>query len=211
MFTGIIEETGIVKDFRRIKGSARLSIKPEKSFNLVKCGDSISVNGACLTVVDLTNKLLTFDVMEETLRKTNIKRLDRGSVVNLERALKSDGRVEGHFVLGHVDGERQIKIIRKYATPYLDILLSGDDRRYVVKKGSVAIDGISLTVSDVFADALRVNIIPYTFKNTNLKHKSSGDFVNIEFDILGKYIIGSTDHKVSSRITDDFLKNKGFI
>lgn len=213
MFTGIIEQTGIVKDIS-IKGDTRqLSVYLSKKADSLKIGDSISVSGVCLSVVTFEKNNLIFDVTEETFKNTSLRRAKTNDIVNIERSLKREGGLDGHFVLGHVDGTRKIKALKKDSRPYTDILIFPDDKPYVVKKGSIAIDGISLTVSEVYESAIRVFLIPHTLENTNLKHKKAGDEVNIEFDILGKYAQKRLlcEKNGSSRLTEEFLKNHGFI
>lgn len=191
MFTGIIEEIGVLEDLSRRKDTYRLKIRTDKKIAPVKNGDSLSVSGVCLTLVDAKGNNLFFDVTEETFRKSAFRYLRHNSVVNIEKALELRSRLDGHFVLGHVDSAQKIKFMQKYHRPYIDVSIGKDDRKYIVKKGSVAIDGISLTVGEDYTNRMRLYIIPYTLANTNLQHKKIGDWVNVEFDILGKYILKS--------------------
>ena len=213
MFTGIIEKTGIIKELSRIRDTHRLSVYIEEDFNSVKKGDNLAINGACLTVTDIRKNLLLFDVMDETFKNTSFPHLKNNDVVNLERALRREGRLEGHFVLGHVDGKQKILSIEKHAHPYIDVSVSTNDKKYVVRKGSITIDGISLTIGDVYTDRVRVYLIPYTLGHTSLRHKNAGDWINVEFDILGKYMKNYTEHakNAPSRVTAGFLKDNGFI
>ncbi|MFH1381108.1 MAG: riboflavin synthase [Candidatus Omnitrophota bacterium] len=213
MFTGIIEKTALVKSIAKNKNAYKLQLSFDKKPDLTKLGDSISVNGVCLTVVGIQNNLLEFDVMGETFSETSLRNMKCGEIVNIEMALKADSRMDGHFVLGHVDCARKIKLIEKGDKPYLDVSILPVDKMYVVKKGSIAVDGISLTIGEVFSDTIRVFIIPYTLKNTNLERKKCGSWVNIEFDILGKYIINKAvlNTDVKSGITKGFLKTQGFV
>jgi len=211
MFTGIVEGIGGVVTLSRRADIHRLTINSRREFKDVKSGDSLSINGACLTLLKQKGNVLEFDVMKETFAKTSFRYLKAGDIVNIERALEREARIDGHFVLGHVDSVRKIKALNKKHDPYLDIDLRREDRQYVVKKGSVAIDGISLTVSELFEDRLRVSIIPYTLENTNFKYKNAADFVNVEFDILGKYILKKSEEKKPAAVTENFLKDKGFI
>ena len=206
MFTGIIEKTATIKNLTRKQSTCRLTIYIKKDLDSVKKGDSISVNGACLTVVDIRKNHLTFDIMHETFRNTSFSHSKSNDIVNIERSLEWKSRLDGHFVLGHVDSVQKIKTIKKNARPYVEVAISPDDKTHVVRKGSIAIEGISLTIGEVYKDRIRVYIIPYTLQNTNLKYKKTGDWVNIEFDILGKYA-----HKSPQVLTEEFLKNKGFI
>lgn len=213
MFTGIVENTGRIKNLSRKVDTYRLEVLAEQKLNSVKIGDSVSVNGTCLSVVGTSGKTISFDIMAETFKKTSFPRLKNNNIVNLERSLELNSRLDGHFVSGHVDSVQKIKEIRKHKKPYIDIAIAKDDRIYVVKKGSVAIDGISLTIGEICSDKIRVYIIPHTLQNTNLRFKKKGDAVNIEFDVLGKYALNAVLHKkyTPSPITKEFLKNKGFI
>jgi riboflavin synthase len=213
VFTGIVNRTGIVKGISRKRDTHRLEISTKPRTDSVKEGDSLAINGTCLTLVDMKGNTLLFDIMQETFAKTSFTHLKRNDVVNVERSLGWKARVEGHFVLGHIDSVQKIKAIKKAPRPYMDVSVAKDDRMYVVRKGSVAIDGISMTVGDVFTDAIRVYIIPYTLENTNLKYKKRGGWVNIEFDILGKYIKNRQCYgkEAASAVTKGFLKDRGFI
>lgn len=189
IFTGIIEELGKVRDIRTGSRSCQLEIGAGVVLTDVKLGDSIAVNGVCLTVVDFDSDRFVADVMWETLRKTNLERLHTGDLVNLERALRLGDRLGGHLVLGHVDGVGRIIEQRQ-----VDIALvtrigcSPELLRYVLPKGSVAVDGISLTVVECLSDSFTVSLIPHTAKSTTLGWKKPGDLVNLETDIIGKYV-----------------------
>lgn len=189
MFTGIIEEVGNVTAIGRGESSARFTIGAKKIVTGTGIGDSITVNGACLTVVDLTSDSLTFDAVYETLQKTALGALAIGDPVNLERSLAASGRFDGHIVQGHVDGQGTIASIREIDhSYYIYISASPSLTRYIVRKGSIAIDGISLTVVDSDERTFSVAIIPHTWQNTNLNSKIAGDPVNLETDIIGKYV-----------------------
>ncbi|MBI1176008.1 riboflavin synthase [bacterium] len=193
MFTGIVEETGQVADIRKSKQGIRLVVAAAKCAQRVANGDSIAVNGCCLTVVKRERKragdLLHFDLLIETWNRTNLKQVSPGSAVNLERSLKADGRLGGHFVTGHIDGVGKIiKWERKGADHILEIQTLPEILRYLVFKGSVAVDGISLTVAKVLKNRFRIWIIPHTFEVTALRERKVGDEVNLEADILGKYV-----------------------
>lgn len=189
MFTGIIEEAGTVDSFTPASQSWRLRINARVALQDVAIGDSIAVNGCCLTVVRFGEGALEFDVLEETRRLTSFSVLDAGAPVNLERSLRFDGKVGGHFVSGHVDGLGLIQVFeQRGADHYLRIRGPVGSGRGVVHKGSIAIDGISLTVAEVEADEFAVWLIPHTLSVTNLRGKKTGDPVNLEFDLLGKYV-----------------------
>src|SRR5574340_431269 len=189
MFTGIIEEMGQVKSLRRSGGSARLTVSASKVLDGTVLGDSICVNGVCLTVVEMSAGEFSADVAVETLKVTNLGDLTAGSKVNLERALQLSARIGGHLVSGHVDGVGRIREKREEGNGWR-ILFDAPETvlRYVIKKGSIAIDGISLTVADVDLAGFSVAMIPHTAKLTTLGHKKAGDTVNLEADIIGKYV-----------------------
>ena len=193
MFTGIVEETGTVEGIRESKTGIDLAIRARVCAGGTKVGDSISVNGCCLTVSKLQRRsrgaLLHFDLLRETWTRTNLQFVQRGSLVNLERSLAADGRLGGHFVTGHIDGVGKItRWERAGADHVLDIAAPRDVLGYVVFKGSVAVDGISLTVAGVTKSGFRIWIIPHTFEVTALRERKVGDAVNLEADILGKYV-----------------------
>lgn len=213
MFTGIIEEMGLVNELIRHASSATLSVKAEKVSLDTKQGDSISVNGACLTVIENNNGVLKFDVSSETLTKTNLANLKSGERVNLERALLANSRLGGHFVTGHVDFVSKIKKIQKIADNIkISFEIDYYAFKYIAPKGSVAIDGISLTIGEVLEDFFTVYLIPYTISNTTLGFKKEGDTINVELDILAKYtekLLSPKEKK--SNITPQFLAEHGFI
>jgi len=213
MFTGIIEQTGIIKDISGGGGTHRLRVYLSKKQDSAKIGDSVSVNGVCLTIAGIEKHHLLFDIMEETFRNTTFRRMKTNDVVNVERSRAWKERIEGHFVLGHVDGARKVKSIKKDAHPCIDIAILPGDRLCLVKKGSLAIDGISLTVGALYESAIRVFLIPHTLRSTTLKYKKAGDEINVEFDILGKYARSSLLYGKSAlpAVTEDLLKNNGFI
>ena len=208
MFTGIIEETGKIQSIT----SNKLTVECGTVLEGTRLGDSIAVNGVCLTVTELSSKSFTADVSYETLRVTSLNNLKAGSFVNLERAMKADGRFGGHMVYGHVDGLGKIVNIQKN-DDFFDIKIELDEKdlKYAVKKGSITVDGISLTIAEIVGKEIRLAIIPHTFENTNLKLLKKGDFVNIETDITAKYIekfLSTSDNK--SRISLEFLQEHGF-
>ena len=215
MFTGIVEETGSIKNIKRGAASAELSIEASKVLEDVALGDSIAVNGVCLTVTDFSGSMFTADVMHETLDRSSLGALRPGSPVNLERAMKTDGRFGGHIVSGHIDGTGHISnISRDDNAIWYTIDTSGDILRYIVEKGSIAIDGISLTVAPVDESSFKVSIIPHTAANTILAVKKVGDVVNLENDIIGKYVeklMRTAENETEeSCITEAFLIENGF-
>lgn len=216
MFTGIIEETGIVKTFQRSGGSSFLRIQAKKVLENTQIGDSIAVNGVCLTVTAMDGSTFQADVMNETISRSSLGGLSGGSMVNLERAMAANGRFGGHIVSGHIDGTGEITAIEKdgIATWYT-ISANADILRYIVEKGSVAIDGVSLTVAKVDGKGFSVSIIPHTAANTILPTKKVGDRVNLENDIISKYVEklmlpGNTAIPEKSRIDMRFLAENGF-
>ncbi|WP_221028859.1 riboflavin synthase [Actomonas aquatica] len=189
MFTGIIEETGIIQSFAASDKAWRLVVAARVALEDVALGDSIAINGCCLTVVDHDESSLSFDVLAETKRLTTLDDLGEGGVVNLERAVRFNGKMGGHFVSGHVDGRGTIDVIEaRGADTYLRVQAPAGTGRYLIHKGSIAIDGISLTVAEVEGDTFAVWLIPHTMAHTNLHTKTVGDRVNLEFDQLGKYV-----------------------
>ena len=191
MFTGIIEEKGRVAAFTQGEKSWRLKLTAKAALAGIAHGDSIAVNGCCLTVTDFDTHAGTveFDVLEETKRLTSFSVLKPGSAVNLERSLRFDGKMGGHFVTGHIDGLGVIEILEKRGNDYYMLVRAPQgSARYLIHKGSIAIDGISLTVAETDGDSLAVWLIPTTMDVTNLSEKRAGDPVNLEFDLLGKYV-----------------------
>lgn len=215
MFTGIIEELGTVIKLDQQGVSARITIDADKVLENTKLGDSIAVNGVCLTVTDLGKSTFGADVMAETLRRSSLGVLKKGSKVNLERAMAADGRFGGHMVSGHIDGTGEIAKISPegtavwYTIEAPECILDG-----IVEKGSIAIDGISLTVADVTERNFSVSIIPHTGANTTLSLKKQGDIVNLENDVVGKYVqkfLSKKKEKTESNITEEFLGKYGFL
>ncbi|HSI07168.1 MAG: riboflavin synthase [Rariglobus sp.] len=189
MFTGIVEETGKVVAFTQGADSWKLQIAAEVALQDVALGDSIAVNGCCLTVTRFDTGNVWFDVLEESRRLTNLSTVVAGAAVNLERALRFGGKIGGHFVTGHVDGMGVIEVFEpRGADHYLRVRAPAGQGRYLIHKGSITIDGISLTVAEVAGDTFAVWLIPTTIQVTNLREKQAGGLVNLEFDLLGKYI-----------------------
>lgn len=215
MFTGIIEEMGIVKS---IKNSA-ITIEADKIFDDLKLGDSVAVNGTCLTISSFSNKIFKADITSETLSRTNLGDLKSGFKVNLERALTLSKRLGGHIVSGHIDGVGIIKNISKNDRDIiLKIEVPANLMKYIIEKGSVAVDGISLTVAEVNKNIFSIAIIPHTFNETILYYKKEGDKVNIENDIIGKYVekllqfnnCDNEKNNKNSNINMEFLIKNGF-
>ncbi|WP_157146768.1 riboflavin synthase [Brachyspira pilosicoli] len=213
MFTGIVEEIGTVKSVQ----SKVITIEANKIFDDLHLGDSVAVNGTCLTVSSFDNKIFNADVTQETLNRTNLGSLKNGSKVNLERAMTLSGRFGGHIVSGHIDGVGSIKSMKKDDNAIiLTIEVSKHLMKYIVEKGSVAVDGISLTVASLTDNSFSIAVIPHTLKETVLYYKKEGDKVNIENDVIGKYVERlltfkeyNNDSK-KSNITMEFLFKNGF-
>ncbi|PYG90353.1 riboflavin synthase alpha chain [Ruminiclostridium sufflavum DSM 19573] len=219
MFTGIVEEIGSVRKIVRGRLSVRLTIGCSKILEDVKTGDSIAVNGICLTVVDSAASWFTADVMPETMRRTALYELSVAGRVNLERAMKLSDRLGGHIVPGHIDGIGIIKSIEEEDNAvWLAVEADENILKYIVHKGSVALDGTSLTVADLDEKGFRVSLIPHTAKSTILGFAKTGDKINIECDIVGKYVErlqncnvpNLHDFKKDKDFSLDFLKSNGF-
>ena len=216
MFTGLIEEIGIIEAIINGNKSMKLSIKANKILENINVGDSISTNGICLTVTNFTKNSFTVDVMPETMRKTNLGKLKIGNFVNLERALKVSDRLGGHIVSGHIDGTGIIKEFKdEDNATWVTVETDRDIIKYIIPKGSISIDGTSLTVVDVFENSFRVSLIPITKKDTILLMKKVGDELNLECDIVGKYIERflnfNNDKKDKETIDMKFLMENGFL
>ena len=189
MFTGLIEEVGTVVAVRSHDHGTELQIAAPRTGKDATPGESIAVNGCCLTLTSCRSDCLSFDLLEETIARTNLKDLRQNSPANLERALRADGRVGGHFVQGHIDCVAPIIAFEAKGADFrLETELPENSRHYMVSKGSIAVNGISLTVAEVLPKSFFVWIIPYTKRHTNLDRASPGDRVNLEFDILAKYV-----------------------
>ncbi len=219
MFTGIIEETGTVRNISLSGSSGRIQVGASVVLEGTKVGDSIAVNGVCLTVTSIDGRSFTADVMAETLRRSNLGQLRGGDLVNLERAMPAEGRFGGHIVSGHIDGTGTIAGMEKEGNAtWVRIRTAAALLALIVEKGSIAIDGISLTVAQVGAEDFAVSIIPHTSANTTLLRKRIGDTVNLENDIVGKYVqrlVGQAQPQPQqqphrSRITEEFLRENGF-
>ncbi len=207
MFTGIIEEIGTVSSIKKGVKSCTLFVNANIIFDDLKIGDSIAINGMCTTVVTIDNGVFSVDIMAESLRKTSLGSLQKGDKVNLERAMSASSRFGGHIVSGHVDGVGYIRsFVKEDNAIWVTIGASEDILRYIVTKGSITIDGISLTVAMLYKDAFAVSIIPHTAKETTLLLKHAGDKVNLECDIIGKYVEKLVLPKNESNL-EDLLKN----
>ncbi len=216
MFTGLIEEIGTVVSIVKAAKSAKISIHAKRVLEQLKIGDSISTNGVCLTVTDFTSSSFTVDVMAETMRRSNLCLLAAGDEINLERALLAGERFGGHIVSGHIDGTGVITDYRKEENAiWITIAASPDILKYIVHKGSITIDGISLTVAYIDAKVFQVSIIPHTRDVTTLLRKKVGAAVNLESDMIGKYIekllLSREQPALSTGIDMDFLSVNGFV
>ena len=219
MFTGIVEEVGVLKSIRRGASSAVLEIAARTVLEDIHLGDSIAVNGVCLTATSFTGSSFTADVMHETLDRSSLAALRPGSRVNLERAMAANGRFGGHIVAGHVDGVGTVLETKRDDNAVWYTISAGPEvLRYVVEKGSITIDGISLTVARVGPESFAISAIPHTVAVTVLKDRKAGDKVNLETDIIGKYVekllitgpVQPAEPKQTSGITKDFLTRYGF-
>lgn len=189
MFTGIIEEIGEIAGVKRGQVSSRLAIRGKKIFNDLKLGDSVAVNGVCLTATSISGDIFEADVMAETLRRTNLGGFSNGTRVNLERAMAAGGRFGGHIVSGHIDGTGRVSsLVREENAVWVRIDAEDKILRYIIEKGSIAIDGISLTVAETGPGYFKVSIIPHTGEETTLLRRRPGDIVNLENDVVGKYV-----------------------
>jgi len=189
MFTGIIEHLGMVKSAAMKGGNLHLQVEASFSGNL-KRNESVSHNGACLSIIPVSKSCYEIMAVKETLDRTNLKHLKIGDSINLERSLPANGRIDGHFVQGHIDGTVKCKSVKKLKGSHVfTFTCKKEDSKYLVEKGSVALNGVSLTVATIKDNTFSVAIIPYTFEHTNFKSIKTGDAINVEFDILGKYLV----------------------
>lgn len=215
MFTGLIEEIGTVQAVKKSTKSARITIKAHKVLEGTKVGDSICTNGVCLTVTEFSAAAFTVDVMAETMRRSNLKNLAPGDEVNLERALRLGDRLGGHVVSGHIDGTGTILSYENEDNAvWITVSAGAELLKYIVQKGSIAIDGVSLTVAYVDQSIFKVSIIPHTKDFTTLLRKAAGDVVNLECDIIGKYVeklMGAEEQAPKNEgINFNFLSENGF-
>jgi riboflavin synthase len=212
MFTGIIEEVGTVEVIETRAAGARLRLRCHAVLDGTGEGASISVNGVCLTAVDLKDTSFAADAAPETMRRSNLGDLRRGSPVNLERPLSPGGRLGGHIVQGHVDGTGELLSLEALGDGnwWLKVRVPRELERYLVEKGSVAIDGISLTIASVDAGVASVSVIPHTYQNTSLRSRRSGDRLNLECDILAKYVEKLLSARETKGLTIDKLRDLGY-
>lgn len=212
MFTGIIEETGTLIKAVHAAGKCVYTFSAQKILEDMHIGDSIAVNGLCLTVTSFSGKTFSADVTDESLRRSSFSYLSVGTAVNLERAMAANGRFGGHMVLGHVDGTGVFQSSRKEDNALIiTVRVPAALMHYIVEKGSVAVDGISLTVAAVTADTFSVSVIPHTLAETSLIKKKSGDILNIECDIIGKYVEKfMSENDEPGGLTEELLERYGF-
>ncbi len=216
MFTGIVEELGSIRSLSMAGNSGKICINAKKVLENTNIGDSIAVNGICLTVVSMTDDTFTADVMAETIRRSSLGQSKANDKVNLERAMAADGRFGGHIVAGHIDGTGKVTSVAKEENAvWYTISAPSDILHYIVEKGSIAIDGISLTVAYVDDSCFKVSVIPHTCDMTVLPYRHEGNIVNLETDVIGKYVeklIQPYDNtsKNSSHLTMDMLRENGF-
>jgi riboflavin synthase len=214
MFTGLIEDVGTIVQLSPIPDGLTIGIESKVITDELKLGDSVAVNGVCLTVTKIENTQFTVEAVLETLQKSTLKKMKIGSKINLERAIRFGDRMGGHFVQGHVDGKGTIQRIKPVGSAvWFGIKVSDEFDRYIIHKGSIAIDGISLTVAEKSDGAVKISVIPHTYQNTNLTLLKEGDSVNIELDMMAKYIENMVNPKKTekkSKITESWLREQGF-
>ncbi len=211
MFTGLIKEVGKVVALSKTANLYNLKVASGVVSKNAALGDSVTVNGVCLTVTKNKSGILYFDCVEETMRKTNLGELRSGDTVNLEDSLKANDPIGGHFVLGHVDCVGKIiGITRHNKDISMEISIPKESGALIVEKGSITLDGVSLTIGSVTEDSFKVYLIPYTLESTNLSSKVVKSVLNVEFDIIGKYILRQRKLSDKKGLTDDYLKEKGF-
>ncbi|NWG28370.1 MAG: riboflavin synthase [Ignavibacteriaceae bacterium] len=214
MFTGIIEEIGKIEKTTPIAGGLKINVKAEKVFDDIKINDSICVDGVCLTVTNLDKNSFWVDAVGATLEKTSFDFIKADTYVNLERSVRLNDRMGGHLVQGHVNGIGIISEIKKLGENYLvKIIIPDELKKYLIKEGSIAINGISLTIADVSKNEISISIIPHTWQNTNLKYKKLNDKVNVEIDILAKYVeklLTKVNNSSNKNITESWLKEIGY-
>ncbi|HDR4899943.1 riboflavin synthase subunit alpha [Bacillus cereus] len=214
MFTGIVEELGTITNMQQSGEAMKLTIHANKILSDVHLGNSIAVNGICLTVTSFTTTSFTVDAMPETMKSTSLRLLKSHSKVNLERAMAANGRFGGHFVSGHIDGIGTILNKKQhYNAIYYKIAISDELLRYCLHKGSIAVDGTSLTIFDIDESSITISLIPHTVSESVIGEKNAGDIVNIECDMIGKYIerFITKPVKRTGSMTENFLQENGFL
>jgi riboflavin synthase len=214
MFTGIVEEIGKIEKTNRIAGGFSIQISAEKIFEDIKVNDSVCVDGVCLTVTEISHKSFWVDVVGTTLEKTTFKFTQQNATVNLERSVRLSDRIGGHLVQGHVNAVSKVIKLQKLGENYLlRIEVPEDLEKYIIKEGSIAINGISLTIAELDKSEISISIIPHTWQNTNLKLKKVNDLVNIEVDILAKYVeklLKKKNSLADKNISEGWLKELGY-
>lgn len=211
MFTGLIEEIGIIKEIKHLGGGIEISVFSKIITNDLSVGDSVNINGACQTVVDYKADYFRVEAVEETLKKTNLGRLSLGDKVNLERSLTLNKKLGGHFVMGHVDATGDIISVKKLAASYIvDISYPQDFSEYLINVGAIAVDGVSLTIAEFNERSFKISVIPHTWNSTIFQYKRTNSDVNLEFDILGKYVARMLKKNQAPVMTEEWLKQNGF-
>lgn len=211
MFTGLIEEIGTLEKIESIPNGRRIKVSASKIFDDVKVNDSIAVNGVCLTAIKVEANSFLAEAVGETLKKTTLNKLSQNTKVNLERAVRLSDRLGGHMVQGHVNGIGTVKKINRLGDNYyFEVQIPKDLEKYLIKEGSIAVDGISLTIANLEGSSVGLSIIPHTWKNTNLQFRQISDEVNIEIDIIAKYIERLIGSKGGTSLSEDILKNMGY-
>ena len=214
MFTGIVEEIGRIEKMTHISGGLRMNIRAEKILEDTKVNDSICIDGVCLTVTEISQNSFGVDVVGTTLDKTTFNQCHQNDFVNLERSVRLSDRVGGHLVQGHVNAVGKISELQKLGENYLlKIVVPEELEKYVIKEGSIAINGISLTIADLNKNEISISIIPHTWQNTNLRNKKTNDFVNVEVDILAKYVeklLSQSNSSSGKNISEGWLKELGY-
>ena len=208
MFTGLVQDLGCIKEVINLSGGKIFSLEVNLCTDEIKKGDSIAINGACQSVIKKEGKILSFEAMNETLRLTNLAFFKKGDFVNVELAMKLSDRLDGHLVSGHIDRVAKLNSIKNDGVAR--IFNFECDTDLIVKKGSIAVNGVSLTVVETGVNNFEVSILPETFNNTNLKYLKINDIVNIEYDMVAKYIKKFFEQKKESKITEEFLIENGF-
>lgn len=209
MFTGLVEEIGSVRNVQNKGGAKKITLQSNVCVKTTEIGDSMNVNGVCQTVVDVIGNSFSVEAVEETIKKTNLGELKVNDKVNLESSLTLNKKLGGHFVLGHVDSTGKILSVKNLKESYLiSISYHPDYKKFITHVGSIVVDGVSLTIADFDDEQFTISVIPHTWENTIFKHKNTGTVVNLEFDILGKYVDRMLN--ANSKITEEWLKNLGY-